>query len=97
MTYIVGEGCINCKHTDCVEVCPVDCFYEGSNFMVIDPMNVLTALFASLSARKTRFILKMKHPKIRKSFWNSMPSWLKFLRESLKRRNPYLTSIIGVA
>lgn len=37
MTYIVGEGCINCKHTDCVEVCPVDCFYEGSNFMVIDP------------------------------------------------------------
>ena len=37
MTYIVIEGCINCKHTDCVEVCPVDCFHEGPNFLVIDP------------------------------------------------------------
>ena len=37
MTFIVGEGCINCKHTDCVEVCPIDCFYEGENFLVIHP------------------------------------------------------------
>jgi ferredoxin len=37
MTFIVGENCIKCKHTDCVEVCPVDCFYEGENFLVIDP------------------------------------------------------------
>jgi len=37
MTFIVGENCIKCKHTDCVEVCPVDCFYEGANFLVIDP------------------------------------------------------------
>ena len=37
MTFIVGQGCINCKHTDCVEVCPVDCFYEGENFLVIHP------------------------------------------------------------
>ena len=37
MTFIVGQGCINCKHTDCVEVCPVDCFYEGENFLVINP------------------------------------------------------------
>lgn len=37
MTFIVGENCINCKHTDCVEVCPVDCFYEGPNFLVINP------------------------------------------------------------
>jgi ferredoxin len=37
MTFIVGENCIECKHTDCVEVCPVDCFYEGPNFLVIDP------------------------------------------------------------
>jgi len=37
MTFIVGENCIKCKHTDCVEVCPVDCFYEGPNFLVIDP------------------------------------------------------------
>lgn len=37
MTYVVTEDCIKCKHTDCVEVCPVDCFHEGPNFLVIDP------------------------------------------------------------
>jgi ferredoxin len=37
MTYIVNENCIKCKFTDCVEVCPVDCFYEGSNMLVIHP------------------------------------------------------------
>ena len=37
MTYVVTEACINCKHTDCVEVCPVDAFHEGPNFLVIDP------------------------------------------------------------
>lgn len=37
MTYVVTEACINCKFTDCVEVCPVDCFYEGENTLVIHP------------------------------------------------------------
>lgn len=37
MTYVVGEGCIRCKHTDCVAVCPVNCFYEGPNCLVIHP------------------------------------------------------------
>ncbi len=37
MTYIVTEKCIKCKFMDCVEVCPVDCFYEGENFLVIHP------------------------------------------------------------
>jgi len=37
MTYVVTEKCIGCKHTDCVEVCPVDCFYEGENFLAINP------------------------------------------------------------
>ncbi|MDA8110479.1 MAG: ferredoxin family protein [Betaproteobacteria bacterium] len=37
MTYVVTEACINCKHTDCVEVCPVDAFHEGANFLVIHP------------------------------------------------------------
>jgi ferredoxin len=37
MTYIVTEACIRCKYMDCVEVCPVDCFYEGSNMLVIHP------------------------------------------------------------
>ena len=37
MTYIVKDECIKCKLTDCVEVCPVDCFYEGENMLVIHP------------------------------------------------------------
>lgn len=37
MTFVVTENCIKCKYTDCVEVCPVDCFYEGPNFLVIHP------------------------------------------------------------
>jgi ferredoxin len=37
MTYVVTESCIKCKYTDCVDVCPVDCFHEGPNMLVIDP------------------------------------------------------------
>ena len=37
MTHVVCEACINCKRTDCVDVCPVDCFHEGPNFLAIDP------------------------------------------------------------
>lgn len=37
MAYVVTENCIKCKYTDCVDVCPVDCFREGPNFLVIEP------------------------------------------------------------
>ncbi len=37
MTYVVNDSCIRCKYMDCVEVCPVDCFYEGENMLVIHP------------------------------------------------------------
>ncbi|MFA5040964.1 MAG: ferredoxin FdxA [Bdellovibrionales bacterium] len=37
MPYVVTEACIRCKYMDCVEVCPVDCFYEGENMLVINP------------------------------------------------------------
>jgi ferredoxin len=37
MPYVVTEDCIKCKYTDCVETCPVDCFYEGENMLVINP------------------------------------------------------------
>ena len=41
MTYVVTEACIKCKLTDCVEVCPVDCFVEGPNFLAIDPADCI--------------------------------------------------------
>ena len=37
MTYVVTDACVKCKYTDCVDVCPVDCFREGPNMLVIDP------------------------------------------------------------
>ena len=37
MAYVVTDACVKCKYTDCVDVCPVDCFREGPNFLVIDP------------------------------------------------------------
>lgn len=37
MTFVVGSPCVGCKDTECVTVCPVDCFYEGNNMLVIDP------------------------------------------------------------
>lgn len=37
MTFVVAESCIKCKYTDCVDVCPVDAFREGANFLAIDP------------------------------------------------------------
>jgi ferredoxin len=37
MAHVVTEACIRCKYTDCVDVCPVDCFREGKNFLTIDP------------------------------------------------------------
>lgn len=41
MTYVVTDSCIRCKYTDCVAVCPVDCFKEGPNFLVIDPVECI--------------------------------------------------------
>lgn len=41
MAYVVAEPCIKCRYTDCVEVCPVDCFHAGPNFLVIDPVECI--------------------------------------------------------
>ena len=47
MTYIVNDKCIKCKLMDCVEVCPVDCFYEGKNMLVIKPDECIDSAFKS--------------------------------------------------
>jgi NAD-dependent dihydropyrimidine dehydrogenase PreA subunit len=52
MTYVVTENCIKCKYLDCVEVCPVDCFYEGETMHVIHPVS--TTAYANRSVRRKR-------------------------------------------
>ena len=51
MTFVVTEACIRCKYTDCVSVCPVDCFHEGPNFLVIDPDECIDCASACPSVR----------------------------------------------
>ncbi len=54
MTFVVTDNCIKCKYTDCVEVCPVDCFYEGPNFLASTRMSALTAPCANRNVRHRR-------------------------------------------
>jgi len=67
MTYVVTETCIKCKYTDCVEVCPVDCFVEGPNFLAIDPNECITAPFVSQNVRWRRFSPRPMCRKIKRS------------------------------
>jgi NAD-dependent dihydropyrimidine dehydrogenase PreA subunit len=60
MTYVVTEACIKCKYTDCVEVCPVDCFYEGENMLVIHPdecIDLYTPTNASIAVLANQSVL----------------------------------------
>ena len=54
MTYVVNENCIRCKFMDCVEVCPVDCFYKGENMLVIDPRECIDCGVCEPEARLKR-------------------------------------------
>ena len=55
MTFVVTDNCIKCKYMDCVEVCPVDCFYEGENMLVIHPDECIDCGGANRNARPTPF------------------------------------------
>ena len=54
MTYIVNDNCIKCKLTDCVDVCPVDCFYEGKNMLVIKPDECIAVSYTHLTLPTNR-------------------------------------------
>ena len=63
MTFVVSDACIKCKHTDCVEVCPVDCFYEGPNFLVINPDECIDCALCEPSVQWTPFSRRMSSPR----------------------------------
>ena len=62
MTHTVTEACIKCKYTDCVDVCPVDCFREGPNFLTIDPDECIDCAVCIPDARSTPFMPKKTCP-----------------------------------
>ena len=62
MTYIVKDECIKCKLTDCVEVCPVDCFYEGENFLAINPDECIDLLYQLMKLQELAWMCLKKNP-----------------------------------
>jgi len=89
MTFVVTENCIKCKYTDCVEVCPVDCFHEGPNFLVIDPEEcidctlceeIYTQLNADLSL-EWPVITEMKDPPPDATEWDGKTGKLDLLEK----------------
>ena len=62
MAMVVTEPCFGCKYTDCVVVCPVDCFYEGESMLFIHPDECIDCGLASRSARRRRSFMKMMCP-----------------------------------
>ena len=77
MTFVVGEDCIKCKHTDCVEVCPVDCFYEGPNFLVIHPDECIDCALCEPECPIDAIFSEDELPKTSRCSWSSTLSWPK--------------------
>ena len=86
MTYVVAEGCILCKHTDCVDVCPVDCFVEGPNFLAINPD---VCIDCAVCVPEMPSMLRMTFQKIKKSLFKSMLNCLDYSRPLPNPKNPY--------
>jgi ferredoxin len=82
MTFVVTESCIKCKLTDCVEVCPVDCFHEGPNMLVIDPEECIDCTLWALNAELSEswpVITEMKDPPEDEAEWREVKDKLQYL------------------
>ena len=87
MTYVVTENCIKCKYTDCVDVCPVDCFHEGPNFLTIDPEECIDCTLcvaecpaeAIFAEEDWPVISERREPPADADEWNGTPDKLEYL------------------
>ena len=87
MTFVVADNCILCKHTDCVEVCPVDCFYEGPNFLVIDPDECIDCALCEPECPANAIFSEDEVPKGQEVFTQ--------LNEELAQKWPNITEMKG--
>jgi ferredoxin len=69
MTYLVTDNCIKCKHTDCVAVCPVDCFYEGENFLAINPEECIDCGVCVPECPADAIVQDSELPEEERNFW----------------------------
>ena len=95
MTFVVGEDCIKCKHTDCVEVCPVDCFYEGPNFLVIHPDECIDCALCEPECPIDAIFSEDELPADQENFLDSTRNWPRSGPTSQKRKTRQLTPLIG--
>jgi ferredoxin len=75
MTHTVTEACIRCKYTDCVDVCPVDCFREGPNFLVIDPDECIDCAVCIPECPVNAIYAEEDVPADQRTSSSSTPSW----------------------
>ena len=87
MTFVVTDNCILCKYTDCVEVCPVDCFYEGPNFLVIDPDECIDCALGEHECPANAIFSEDEVPKGQEIFTQ--------LNEKKKKKWPNITEMKG--
>ena len=97
MTFVVVENCIKCKHTDCVEVCPVDCFYEGPNFLVIHPDECIDCALCEPECPVDAIFSEDELPDDQQQFIELNAELRKSGRTSLKRRTHRPTRMNGTA
>jgi ferredoxin len=69
MTHLVTENCIKCKYTDCVDVCPVDCFYEGPNFLAINPDECIDCAVCIPECPANAIIAESDLPESQQKIW----------------------------
>ena len=69
MTYLVTENCVKCKYTDCVDVCPVDCFYEGPNFLAINPDECIDCGLCEPECPAEAIVLDVDLPEDQREVW----------------------------
>jgi ferredoxin len=86
MTYVVTDNCIKCLYTDCVEVCPVDCFHIGPNFMVIDPDECIDCTLCEPECPSEAIFAEDELPEGKDNFIE--------LNEELSREWPVLTEMV---
>ena len=94
MTYVVTESCIKCKYTDCVDVCPVDCFREGPNMLVIDPEECI--VITSYSIHYTKLYEYSSHEPIQAVPLGAVP-WSADIGELVPARSRGVEFVFGAA